>query len=49
MILLSAYACEPQKGSEPMVGWNHVLEYAKKAPQTDTAIAFLKNEVKKML
>ena len=30
MILLSAYACEPQKGSEPMVGWNHVLEYAKK-------------------
>jgi glycosyltransferase involved in cell wall biosynthesis len=28
-ILLSAYACEPQKGSEPMVGWNHMLEYAK--------------------
>ena len=28
---------------------NVLLEYSKKAPQTDTAIAFLKNEVKKML
>jgi hypothetical protein len=26
-----------------------LLEYAKKAPQTDTAIAFLKNEVKKII
>ncbi len=25
------------------------LEYAKKAPQTDTAIAFLKNEVKRII
>ena len=26
-----------------------LLEYAKKAPQTDTAVAFLKNEVKKII
>jgi hypothetical protein len=26
-----------------------LLEYSKKEPQTDTAVAFLKNEVKKML
>jgi glycosyltransferase involved in cell wall biosynthesis len=25
-ILLSAYACEPGKGSEPGVGWNHVKQ-----------------------
>ena len=24
-ILLSAYACEPNKGSEPNVGWNWAL------------------------
>ena len=28
---------------------NVMLEYSKKLPQTDTAVAFLKNEVKKML
>jgi hypothetical protein len=28
---------------------NVFLEYSKKEPQTDTAVAFLKNEVKKML
>lgn len=28
---------------------NVLLEYSKKTPQTDTAVAFLKNEVKKML
>ena len=28
-ILLSAYACEPNKGSEPGVGWNWAIEYAK--------------------
>jgi glycosyltransferase involved in cell wall biosynthesis len=28
-ILISAYACEPQKGSEPAVGWNWVLQVAK--------------------
>ena len=28
-ILLSAYACEPNKGSEPGVGWSWVIEYAK--------------------
>jgi glycosyltransferase involved in cell wall biosynthesis len=27
-ILVSAYACEPGKGSEPAVGWNTVLEAA---------------------
>ena len=27
-ILLSAYACEPNKGSEPGVGWNWALEIA---------------------
>ena len=27
-ILLSAYACEPDKGSEPGVGWNWALEIA---------------------
>ncbi|WP_237067313.1 glycosyltransferase [Microbulbifer guangxiensis] len=28
-VLLSAYACEPDKGSEPAVGWNWALEAAK--------------------
>ena len=28
-ILVSAYACEPGKGSEPSVGWNHVRQIAK--------------------
>lgn len=28
-VLLSAYACEPNKGSEPGVGWNWALEIAK--------------------
>src|SRR6185437_12063651 len=28
-ILLSAYACEPGKGSEPGVGWNWALELAR--------------------
>ena len=28
-ILLSAYACEPDKGSEPGVGWNWALELAR--------------------
>jgi glycosyltransferase involved in cell wall biosynthesis len=29
-VLLSAYACEPNFGSEPGVGWNWVIGYAKK-------------------
>lgn len=29
-ILLSAYACEPNKGSEPGVGWNWVIHLAEK-------------------
>lgn len=29
-ILLSAYACEPNRGSEPGVGWNWALEIAKR-------------------
>lgn len=28
-ILLSAYACEPNKGSEPGVGWGWATELAK--------------------
>ena len=28
-VLLSAYACEPNKGSEPAVGWNWALEVAR--------------------
>jgi glycosyltransferase involved in cell wall biosynthesis len=28
-VLMSAYACEPNKGSEPGVGWNLALEMAK--------------------
>ena len=28
-IFISAYACEPQKGSEPGIGWNVVNELAK--------------------
>jgi len=28
-ILISAYACEPGKGSEPGVGWNHVKQAAR--------------------
>jgi glycosyltransferase involved in cell wall biosynthesis len=29
-ILVSAYACEPNKGSEPGVGWNWVIELSKR-------------------
>lgn len=29
-ILLSAYACEPNKGSEPGIGWNWAIEIAKR-------------------
>lgn len=28
-LLISAYACRPDMGSEPAVGWNWVLEYSK--------------------
>jgi glycosyltransferase involved in cell wall biosynthesis len=28
-VLLSAYACEPEKGSEPAVGWNWVVQVAR--------------------
>ena len=28
-ILLSAYACEPNKGSEPGVGWSLAIEMSK--------------------
>lgn len=28
-VLVSAYACEPERGSEPGVGWNWVLQIAK--------------------
>src|SRR5262245_59573007 len=28
-VLISAYACEPDKGSEPGVGWNWVLQAAR--------------------
>lgn len=28
-ILVSAYGCEPLKGSEPGIGWNWVLQMAK--------------------
>jgi glycosyltransferase involved in cell wall biosynthesis len=34
-ILLSAYACEPQKGSEPGVGWHWATELAKLGHQVD--------------
>jgi glycosyltransferase involved in cell wall biosynthesis len=29
-VLLSAYACEPDKGSEPAVGWNWAVEIARR-------------------
>lgn len=32
-ILLSAYACEPNKGSEPGIGWNWAIEIAKRGHQ----------------
>jgi len=28
-VLISAYACEPERGSEPGVGWNHVEQAAR--------------------
>ena len=28
-VLLSAYACEPDKGSEPGIGWNYALQLAR--------------------
>ena len=32
-ILISAYACEPDNGSEPAAGWNWVCELSKKGHQ----------------
>ncbi len=32
-LLLSAYACEPEKGSEPAVGWNWAVEAARQGHQ----------------
>lgn len=29
-IIVSAYSCEPLKGSEPAVGWNWVLQLGKR-------------------
>src|SRR5437588_10456375 len=29
-VVVSAYACEPEKGSEPGVGWNWVCQIAKR-------------------
>ena len=29
-ILISAYACEPNKGSEPGIGWNWMINLVKK-------------------
>ena len=29
-VLISAYACEPSKGSEPAIGWNWATEIANK-------------------
>lgn len=34
-ILLSAYACEPGKGSEPGIGWNWALELARLGHEVD--------------
>ena len=33
-VLLSAYACEPGKGSEPAVGWNWAIERARRGDET---------------
>ena len=43
-ILLSAYACEPNRGSEPEVGWNWALTLANKGH--DTFVITRKNNKK---
>ncbi|KAA3617056.1 MAG: glycosyltransferase [Calditrichaeota bacterium] len=52
-VLLSAYACEPRKGSEPAVGWNWLLQMQKHCDvwvitraNNKTAIESFKNEIK---
>lgn len=53
-IFISAYACEPEKGSEPGIGWNvvnelakyhevHVLTRANNRPAIETALAGREN------
>jgi len=42
-ILLAAYACEPNNGSEPEVGWQMVLQIAKKMPNDNIYIITKKN------
>lgn len=42
-ILLAAYACEPNKGSEPEVGWQMVLQIAKKMPNDNIYVITKKN------
>lgn len=44
-ILLSAYACEPNKGSEPGVGWNWALNLSKD-PQKDVYVLTRRNNKK---
>jgi hypothetical protein len=29
-VLMSAYACDPDRGSEPGIGWNTALEMARR-------------------
>ena len=42
-ILLAAYACEPNNGSEPEVGWQMVLQIAKKMPNDNIYVITKKN------
>lgn len=45
-ILLAAYACEPNNGSEPEVGWQMALQIAKKMPNDNIYVITKKNNKK---
>ena len=42
-ILICAYACEPNKGSEPGVGWDTVINLAKEDSKTEYSILTREN------
>lgn len=45
-VLLIAYACEPNSGSEPGVGWNTVMNLAKLNPMVDFTVITRSNNKK---
>src|SRR4029079_18019765 len=48
-VLLDAYVCEPNRGSEPGVGWNWTLQLAKKHKVTVLTWEVCKQHIERVL